>query len=85
MTHPFRLGLLAVSCFVSGLAIAQPTTPTLIDQALQKADLLEPQIISWRRHLHQNPELSFQEHNTAAYIKAALDTMPGYVIQTGVG
>lgn len=85
MTHPFRFGLLAVSCFVSGLVLAQPTTPTLIDQALQKADLLEPQIITWRRHIHQNPELPFQEHNTAAYIKAALDTMPGYVIQTGVG
>lgn len=85
MTHLFRFGLLAVSCFVSGLAVAQPTTPTLIDQALQKADLLEPQIITWRRHIHQNPELPFQEYNTAAYIKAALDTMPGYVIQTGVG
>ncbi len=25
-----------------------------------------------RRHLHQNPELSFKEHNTCAYIKAQL-------------
>ena len=22
---------------------------------------LEPDIIAWRRHMHQNPELSFQE------------------------
>lgn len=28
-----------------------------------------------RRHLHQYPELSFQEHNTSAYIKSQLDEM----------
>jgi amidohydrolase len=29
--------------------------------------------ISVRRHLHQHPELSFQEHATSAFIKAQLD------------
>ena len=85
MTHPFRLGFLALSCAIASTSFAQPATPALIDLALQKADLLENQIISWRRHIHQTPELSYQEANTAAYIKAALDTMPGYVIQTDVG
>jgi len=28
-----------------------------------------------RRHLHQNPELSFQEHNTAAYISEQLSAI----------
>ena len=30
------------------------------------------QLIGWRRHLHQYPELSFEEHQTVAYIEAEL-------------
>ena len=30
-------------------------------------------VIEYRRHLHQNPELSFEEYNTSAYICAQLD------------
>lgn len=33
---------------------------------------LEPDIIAWRRHMHQNPELSFQEVHTTAYLTEAL-------------
>ncbi|WP_327194582.1 hypothetical protein [Paenibacillus larvae] len=29
-------------------------------------------MVSWRRYLHQNPELSFQEEKTAAWISARL-------------
>ncbi|MBS2098000.1 M20 metallopeptidase family protein [Carboxylicivirga linearis] len=32
-------------------------------------------IIAIRRHLHSNPELSFEEHKTSAYIKENLDKM----------
>ncbi|AYB34477.1 M20 metallopeptidase family protein [Chryseolinea soli] len=32
-----------------------------------------PEIIRIRRHLHQHPELSFQEQATSAYIKSQLD------------
>ncbi|WP_255434087.1 M20 family metallopeptidase [Carboxylicivirga sp. M1479] len=46
------------------------------------------QIIDIRRHLHQNPELSFEEHQTSAYIQKQLDSMgipyqAGYV-KTGI-
>ena len=30
------------------------------------------EVLTHRRHLHANPELSFEEHNTAAYIKSTL-------------
>lgn len=30
----------------------------------------------WRRHLHQNPELSFQEHQTSAYIAEQMGRLP---------
>lgn len=31
--------------------------------------------VAIRRHIHANPELSFQEYNTAAYIKSRLDEL----------
>lgn len=33
------------------------------------------EVIANRRHLHQNPELSFKEFNTAIYIRSRLDDM----------
>ncbi|RMG79121.1 MAG: amidohydrolase [Bacteroidetes bacterium] len=32
-----------------------------------------PQVIAHRRHLHQHPELSFQEHKTSEYIQSVLE------------
>lgn len=40
-----------------------------------KAADLHHQIIAWRRHIHANPELSFQEFNTAAYVETMLGEM----------
>jgi len=36
---------------------------------------VEPQLISWRRHFHENPELSNREYNTGKYIAAYLKTL----------
>lgn len=33
---------------------------------------IQPDLVAWRRRLHQNPELSFQEHETTAFIEATL-------------
>ncbi len=38
----------------------------------QLANRYYPEIVSWRRHIHQNPELSFQEFKTADYIEKTL-------------
>ena len=59
-------------------ALAQPDTNAMADQ-------VEAKVIQWRRHIHQNSELSFQEEKTAAYVAAALRQMPGIEVQTGVG
>lgn len=40
---------------------------------LNHAQNISQEIISWRRHIHQNAELSFCEHNTQAYIESILD------------
>ena len=42
---------------------------------------LEPDVIAWRRHMHQNPELSFQEVNTTAYLTEGLKKIPGLTLE----
>ncbi|WP_270090562.1 M20 metallopeptidase family protein [Sphingobacterium sp. SYP-B4668] len=41
----------------------------------QHVSRLIPQVVRYRRHLHQYPELSFQEFNTSLYIKQQLTEM----------
>ena len=41
------------------------------------ADALRDQVIQWRRHLHQHPELSFEEHETARFVEQTLQTFGG--------
>ena len=53
---------------------------TLIDS--RSADL-EDHVIEWRRHIHQNPELSNREYKTAEYISKHLTDL-GLEVQTGI-
>lgn len=39
---------------------------------LNNSDKIKETIIAHRRHIHKNPELSFQEHETAKYIEQTL-------------
>lgn len=41
-------------------------------------------VVSWRRYMHQNPELSFKEVKTAEYIKEKLLKF-GLIVQTNIG
>jgi amidohydrolase len=43
----------------------------------------EPELLQWRRHLHQNPELSNRETETAKYIAERLKSF-GLVPQVGI-
>ncbi|MET7000321.1 M20 metallopeptidase family protein [Chitinophaga defluvii] len=47
----------------------------LIDKIKTLCSLYSGEIIADRRHMHQHPELSFHEHETAAYIKKLLDLL----------
>src|SRR5581483_1789471 len=42
---------------------------------------LEQQAISWRRHLHSHPELSFQEVETAAFVEETLRSFDGLELE----
>lgn len=49
----------------------------------QKASDIEAQVIKWRHHLHQYPELSNREFKTAKYIENYMREL-GFQVQTGV-
>ncbi|NLJ35028.1 MAG: amidohydrolase [candidate division WS1 bacterium] len=46
---------------------------------------LRPRLVQWRRHLHQYPEPSMEEYETAAYVVEQLQKMGLDEIKTGVG
>jgi amidohydrolase len=39
------------------------------------ANRIYPEIVEFRRHIHQNPELSFEENQTSEYIAKILDSL----------
>lgn len=47
-----------------------------------------PQVVEWRRHLHQHPEVSFQEFKTTEYIIEQIEKLPAVtykrIAKTGV-
>jgi amidohydrolase len=68
--------------FASGAACA-------VDPALEKrAEALvrsgEAHVIEWRRFVHANPELSYEERETSAFIAKTLRAMPGVEVRTGL-
>jgi len=58
---------------------------SLHERLLAELKELEPQIIRWRRHLHQHPELSFQEEKTPAMVAEILRELKLDEVRTGVG
>jgi amidohydrolase len=44
----------------------------MINKIKQLAESAFDEIVEIRRHIHKNPELSFKEHKTSAYIKSVL-------------
>src|SRR5699024_12122318 len=49
------------------------------------AESLFEQLKSWRRYLHQHPELSFQEVETAKYVATELEKIDNMVVHKNVG
>lgn len=51
----------------------------------ERAEQLQDQLMTWRRHLHKHPERSFQEKETAAFVAQVLRRLPGMVVTEQVG
>lgn len=52
---------------------------------LERALAIQDEMVRLRRIIHQNPELSFQEFQTAALVAETLSEIGGYEVRTGVG
>jgi hippurate hydrolase len=46
---------------------------------------LQPEIAGWRRHLHENPELMYDVHDTAAFVAARLREFGCDEVVEGIG
>jgi amidohydrolase len=42
---------------------------------------VEDDVVAWRRHLHRNPEVSFHEHETSAWITDKLEAFDGLAVE----
>ena len=70
--------LITLLC-ITGIAFAQKNDKKI--RVLSEG--VEKKVIEWRRHIHQNPELSNREFKTAKYIETHLRGL-GMSVQTGV-
>jgi hippurate hydrolase len=46
---------------------------------------MQDQVAEWRRHLHENPELLYDVHHTAAFVAEKLKSFGCDVVETGIG
>lgn len=60
------------------------TTNNLKSELKTLADNLHPKMVDFRRHLHMNPELSFEEKETMAFISSVLKE-EGIFHETSIG
>lgn len=74
--------LLMIAFFFLAQAVVwgQGSVYTMMDKRVAK---VKDKVVEWRRHLHENPELSNREFKTAAYIEKHLKGL-GLKVQTGV-
>ena len=75
-----RWTLLPILLILTTIAQSQQNKPTAIDK---QATAILPKVIEWRRYLHQHPELSNREYQTAQYIADHLKKL-GLEVQTGI-
>lgn len=75
-----RLRPFTAACLLTMLAY---TPSALQAETLRISPELEQQVISWRRDLHQHPELSNREFRTAKVVTEHLQQL-GLTVQTGI-
>lgn len=66
--------------FCSSIFAQTSSLKQIIDE---RSDEIEEEVIEWRRHFHENPELSNREFETAEYIAEYLNDL-GLDVETGV-
>jgi len=79
----FAAGAAFIFACVSALFVGQRALAADSAKAEELARAVEPQVIAWRRELHQHPELSNREFKTAKLVAEHLKKL-GLEVQTGV-
>lgn len=75
-----QLATLSLFVLLSAMPVLATDHSKEIDAAAAK---LLPKVIEWRRHLHENPELSNREIKTAKYVEEHLRRL-GLEVRTGI-
>ncbi len=60
-------------------------TKPMLARLLAEAEAMRPDLVSWRRHIHMNPEPSMGEYDTAAFVAHRLRAIGLDAVKTGVG
>lgn len=81
MKSTLLAGSLAIAGMVSAPAVAADAPRDA--KIFAAAAAMQPKVVSWRRDIHQHPELSNQEIRTSALVAAHLKKL-GFEVRTGV-
>ncbi|HIN90001.1 MAG TPA: amidohydrolase, partial [Porticoccaceae bacterium] len=73
--------LVCCFCLASSVAFAQNETGMVLNSAI---DDVEEKVIAWRRYIHEHPELSNREYETASLVAAHLENLGFDEIETGI-
>lgn len=83
MLKRIGFGIIFFFVVVQLQAVAQNGNSDVHQQINEQAEELFDQVVEWRRHFHENPELSNREEETAEYIAEYLRSL-GMEVETGV-
>jgi amidohydrolase len=75
--------LLSLTLFCACFTVQAQVSPALQSKIDKMAAEIEPKVIEWRRHFHQNPELSNREFKTAEKVAEHLRSL-GIETKTGI-
>src|SRR6185503_13717148 len=76
--------LLSAGLLAAALGCAQPANAQIpLSDINARIDQIRPQLVTWRRDIHQHPELGNRETRTAALVAAHLRRL-GLEVRTGV-
>ena len=79
-----RNGLTALVCVAAPALFAQTAGSALMPSVEKQIASLTPKLVTWRRDIHSNPELSNQEVRTAKLVADHLSSL-GIEVKTKVG
>ncbi|MCF2863586.1 amidohydrolase [Pseudoalteromonas sp. Cnat2-41] len=80
-----KLSVLGQALLLAGMfSVTSSVAAADLDQQIQQAnEQVADKVITWRRHIHQYPELSNREFKTAQYVTEHLQSL-GLEVETGV-